>query len=41
MTVKHSSSIGFFAYAILDVIDQKKLRRVFKRYISREIEELR
>lgn len=41
MTVKHSNSNGFFVFAILDVIDQKKLRRVFKRYISRNIEELR
>lgn len=41
MTVEHSSSNGFFVFSILDVLDRKKLKRVLKRYISKNIEELK
>jgi len=40
MTKLHSSSNGFFVISILEVTDIKKLKKVFKRFISKKLSSL-
>ena len=41
MTTKHSDTNGYFVVAILVVHDRKKLKKVFKRYISKKMNRLK
>jgi hypothetical protein len=41
MTVEHSDTNGFFVIAIVNVYDRKKLKRAFKRFISKKKSELK